>query len=292
MDYDTLLSPQMRAFVAETEAFAVPGLAPDDWPGQRAAYDRMAAAFHAGLPEGLPVRDARIRGVPVRIYGAAAGTAILYAHGGGFVLGGLDSHDDLCAEIAQRTGRRLVSVGYRLAPEHPHPAAYDDLAAVAEALRAEGPLVLAGDSAGATLCAALAGTRADLALAGQVLIYPLLGWPPEGGSFETHAHAPLLTRADLAFYAAVRGGDPADPRLSPSRGDLSRLPPSRLFAAECDPLCDDARRYAEAAAAAQADATVVVQLGLVHGWLRARGRSAELQADFSEIVAALSALTR
>lgn len=292
MDYDRLLSAEMRAFVAETAAFAAPGAASDDWPAQRAAYDRMAAAFHAGRPAGLSVRDDRIRGVPVRIYGQAAGTIILYAHGGGFVLGGLDSHDDVCAEIAQRTGRRLVSVDYRLAPEHPHPAAYDDLAAVAEALLAEGPLVLAGDSAGGALCAALAGTRADPGFAGMALIYPLLGHRPEDGSFDAHAHAPLLTRADLAFYARIRGGDPSDPRLNPSRGDLGRLPPTRLFPAECDPLRDDALRYARAASTAGADVTAEVQPGLVHGWLRARGRGPVLRGHFSAIVAALTALTR
>lgn len=287
MDYAACLAPELRAFIAESEALMPADLPLNDWQALRAAYNRMAAAFHVGRPEGLAIADTRVAGVPVRIYGAPTGVRILYAHGGGFVLGGLESHDDICAELALRCRCQVVSVDYRLSPEHLHPAAYDDLAAVAEALAAEGPLVLAGDSAGATLCAALAGTRADLPLRGQVLIYPMLGYPAEGGSFERHAHAPLLSRDDLAFYGAIRQGAADDPRLIPARGDLAGLPTSHLFAAECDPLCDDALQYAAAASARGSDVRAVVQKGVVHGWLRARHRSPALRALFSDIVEAL-----
>ncbi|MFT3688482.1 alpha/beta hydrolase [Paenirhodobacter sp.] len=279
MDYDRLLDPEIRAFIAETEGFTPPGLDPDDWVGQRAAYDRMAAHFHAGRPP-VEVRDERIGTVPVRRYGA--GATVLYLHGGGFVLGGLDSHDDICAEIAARVGCAVVSVDYRLGPEHPHPAAYDDAAQVARAL---GPVVLCGDSAGATLCAALAGTFPKGSFLAQVLIYPLLGYPPEGGSFDIHAHAPLLSRDEVLLYDRLRGAAPDDPRHCPAKGNLADLPPTWLFPAEADPLHDDALRYAEASGA-----RVVEGAGLVHGWLRARHRSARAGAAFDRIIAVLSDL--
>ncbi len=284
MDYRQYLSPEVLDFIDETLAFYPDDLDPTDWAAQRRVYNAMAAHFHAGRPEGVLVSDQSIGGIPVRLYGPASKTTVLYAHGGGFVLGGLESHDDVCAEIAVRTGCRVVSVDYRLSPEHPHPAAYEDAVRVADALCAEGPVILCGDSAGATLCAAIAGTRADLGFAGQVLIYPMIGYPTTGGSFDVHSNAPLLTTADLAFYADVRGGSPGDPRLIPALGDLASLPPTWLFPAECDPLCDDAVRYADAI---QGEVHMCLHDGLVHGWLRARDRSAMTQKAFDQIINAI-----
>lgn len=279
MDYASYLSPEILAFIAETDSFYPPDVPVDDVEGQRAVYNRMCAHFHAGRPEGLAVEDTVIAGVPVRIYGNGDKT-ILFAHGGGFVLGGLDSHDDTCAEIAHRTGMRLVAIDYRLSPEHLHPAAYEDITKVADAL---GPVVLVGDSAGGTLCATLAGTRPDLPILGQVLIYPMLGIQRSGGSFDTHAHAPMLTAADLEFYGSVRGGDPEDPRLVPAKGRLDDLPPTHLFPCECDPLCSDAEAFA-----ARTGAQVTVQMGLVHGWLRARNVNDHTRACFTHIIDAIS----
>ena len=287
MDYRQYLSPEVLAFIDETLAFYPDDLDPTDWAAQRRVYNAMAAHFHAGRPDGLRVSDQSIAGVPVRLYGPPSQTMVLYAHGGGFVLGGLESHDDVCAEIADRTGCQVVSVDYRLAPEYPHPAAYDDTVAVAEALCAEGAVILCGDSAGGTLCAAISGTRADLGFVGQVLIYPMIGYPARGGSFDVHAHAPLLSTADLAFYADVRGGSPDDPCLIPALGGLSSLPPTWLFPAECDPLCDDAVRYA---VAIQGEVHLHQQDGLVHGWLRARGRSDLTRRAFDQIINAIALL--
>ena len=284
MEYRQYLSPEVLAFIDETLAFYPDDLDPTDWAAQRRVYNAMAAHFHAGRPVGLQVSDQWIADVPVRLYGPPSKTTVLYAHGGGFVLGGLESHDDVCVEIADLTGCRVVSVDYRLSPEHPHPAAYDDTVAVAEILCAEGPVVLCGDSAGGTLCAAIAGTRADLGFVGQVLIYPMIGYPARGGSFDVHSHAPLLSTSDLAFYADVRGGSPDDPRLIPALGDLSALPPTWLFPAECDPLCDDAVRFADAI---KGEVHLCQQDGLVHGWLRARDRSDMTRQAFGQIINAI-----
>ena len=284
MEYRQYLSPEVLAFIDETLAFYPDDLDPTDWAAQRRVYNAMAAHFHAGRPVGLQVSDQWIADVPVRLYGPPSKTTVLYAHGGGFVLGGLESHDDVCAEIADLTGCRVVSVDYRLSPEHPHPAAYEDTVAVAEMLCAEGPVVLCGDSAGGTLCAAIAGTRVDLGFVGQVLIYPMIGYPARGGSFDVHSHAPLLSTSDLAFYADVRGGSPDDPRLIPALGDLSALPPTWLFPAECDPLCDDAVRFADAI---KGEVHLCQQDGLVHGWLRARDRSDMTRQAFGQIINAI-----
>ncbi|MCA0943924.1 alpha/beta hydrolase [Salipiger pacificus] len=292
MDYRSYLSPEIVAFVDETNAFYPEDLDPRDWPAQRAVYDRMAAHFHRGRPEGLAVLDCEMNGVPVRLYGAVSPVTVVYAHGGGLVLGGLESHDDVCAEMAQRTGCRVVSVDYRLAPENPWLAAYEDLVRVVEVCCVEGPVILCGDSAGASLCATVSGTRADLGLRGQVLVYPGLGYPHEGGSFEQHAEAPLLSARDLGTYREVLGGDPDDPRLVPAKGTVSALPPTWLFPAECDPLHDDALRYAEAARAAGAEVHLQSHAGLVHGWLRARDVNDLARDSFSQIVAALVQLSR
>ncbi|WP_174802765.1 alpha/beta hydrolase [Martelella limonii] len=291
MDYTTRLDPDILAFVDATNAFYPADLRPDDWGRQRQIYDRMCAEYHAGRPPGLKVEDRTIAGVRVRLYGAESDVVVLYAHGGGFVLGGLESHDDVCAELAVAAGVQLVAVDYRLVPEHAHPAAYDDVMAVARALSEDHALVLSGDSAGGSLCASVAGTwQGARPLAGQVLIYPSLGYFPEGGSYETHANAPLLTRDEVKTYGLLRGGAMDDPRAMPSAGDLTRLPPTVLFAAECDPMHDDCLRYQ--AAAEGADVTVHTHEGLVHGWLRARHRSKRAGAAFAEIADALSDLCR
>lgn len=287
MDYQSYLSDEVKRFIAETEAFYPADLDLSDWAEVRAVYDRMCVHFRAPKPSGLQVINRTIAGVPVRIYGAPSDVTILFAHGGGFVLGGLESHDDLCADIATRAGCQVVAVDYRLSPENRHPAAYDDLAGVAEALCSNGPVILCGDSAGGSLCAALAGTRSNLGFLGQVLLYPLLGYPAKGGSFDLHAHAPMLTTAELKVYAEARGGAEDDPRAIPAFGDLARLPPTRLFPAECDPLCDDAVRYNAAAVAAGADSKVTVQMGMVHGWQRGRRKGPEMQACFDQIIEAL-----
>lgn len=290
MNYAEYLSEEVQKLIARTEEFYPLGLDLSDWDKVRAVYDRMCVHFRGPRPDGLPVEDRLIAGVTTRIYGVRSAVTILFAHGGGFVLGGLDSHDDLCADIAVGTGCQVVAVDYRLAPENRHPAAYEDLSHVAEELCPQGPVILCGDSAGGTLCAALAGTRADLGFRGQVLLYPLLGYAAEGGSFDLHAHAPMLTTAELKDYAAARGGAPDDPSAVPALGDLVNLPPTRLFPAECDPLCDDAVRYHTAALAAGADSRLTVQMGMVHGWQRARGHGPLMRACFAQFLQALREL--
>lgn len=291
-DYQSLIDAPTWAFIRQTESHYPPDTASLGIADQRRIYDRMCRAFHRGYPPGVTAQDQSIAGVPCRIY-PGAGPTVIYLHGGGFVVGGLDSHDDICAEIRARTGLKVVAVDYRLCPEHPHPAAYDDCLAVARALA--GPLLLAGDSAGGNLAAALAhALRGNGRVLGQVLIYPGLGGPRGRGSHLTHAHAPMLTAADVDFYAGIRHGgpppDPPDPTASPlDAGDFTGLPPTLAIAAECDPLADDAPAYAAALRAAGGRAHAITEAGLVHGYLRARSTVPRAAASFDRIIDTLAA---
>lgn len=291
-DYSALLDAETWAFVRATEAHCPPGGASLTIDEQRARYDALCKAFDAGRPDGVLVEDGTVGSVPIRAYRIEGGHGlVLFAHGGGFVLGSLDSHDSICAELCARTGCTVVAVDYRLAPEHKHPAAYEDVLAVAKLLvEADEPLVLVGDSAGATLVAGVAhGMREGIA--GQVLIYPYLGGDMERGSYTTHADAPLLSRADMAFFEGVRRDGPA-PERDPSdlplqETDFTGMPRTVVVSAECDPLCDDGRLYCERIVAAGGVAAFHAEAGLVHGYLRARHSVRRARESWDRIVDAV-----
>jgi len=294
--YDRLIDAPTWAFIRATDAAYPPDTASLSIADQRRIYDGMCRAFHRGYPPGVTAEDRAFGGVPCRLYPGAGGT-VVYFHGGGFVVGGLHSHDDVCAEIRAATGLTVVSVDYRLCPEHPHPAAFDDALAATRAIAAElpAPLLLAGDSAGGNLAAATAqaiGRNGALGIAGMVLIYPGLGGDRHGGSYATHAHAPMLTASDVEFYATIRhaGAEPSpDPSFAPlSDTDFSGLPPTLAIAAECDPLADDATAYAARLRAAGGRAHAVTETGLVHGYLRARATVPRAAESFRRITDTLT----
>ncbi len=295
-DYDTLIDPETWAFIRATDAAYPPDTATLSIADQRAIYDRMCRAFHRGYPPGVTANDRPFGGVPCRHYPGRDAT-VIYFHGGGFVVGGLHSHDDICAEIRATCGFHVVSVDYRLCPEHPHPAAFHDALAATRAISAtlSHPILLVGDSAGGNLAAATAhATRGEaLGVAGQILIYPGLGGNKDTGSYLTHATAPMLTRDDVLFYASIRhaGTEPApDPSFAPlCDHDFNGLPPTLAIAAECDPLADDASTYAARIIAAGGKAHAVTEPGLVHGYLRARHSVPRAKASFARITAAITA---
>lgn len=302
MDYSQRIDEETWAFIRRTEESYPPDAANFTADEQRAVYDRMCRAFFEGYPEGVTAKDETANGVPVRIYDAGEDepeAGVIYFHGGGFVVGGLESHDDVCAEICARTGFRVISADYRLAPEHRHPAAFDDAMSVAEwaELSLGAPYVLAGDSAGGNLAAAVshAARRRLDRIAGQVLIYPGLGGNMDEGSYLIHAEAPMLTRDDVLAYQNLRTGgaapDADDATLAPLRdSDFSGLPPTVIFSAECDPLADDGWRYRDRIREAGGKAEWVEEKGLVHGYLRARTTVGRARESFDRIVAAIGAL--
>lgn len=292
-DYQTLIDAPTWAFIQKTNASYPPDTATLSIAEQRAIYDWMCRAFDTPYPPGVTSHDAPTAGVPCRVYPGRQPT-VLYLHGGGYVVGGLHSHDGVCADIRGATGLSVVSADYRLSPEHLHPAAFDDACSVARHLAAERPLILVGDSAGANLAAATChALRGNPQIKGQILIYPGLGGDLTQGSYLTHAHAPMLTRDDVLFYKDIRHEGPApegDPTVSPLQdSDFTGLPPTLAIAAECDPLSDDAQAYAGKITAAGGRAEWVVEKGLVHGYLRARTTVPRAAASFARITAAITA---
>ena len=300
------LDPEMRAFIARTNGFypdsAIAGIAES-----RALYDRLCAGFRAELPTGVRAADAAVEtaagAVPVRRYHpaqAAGNAALLYLHGGGFVLGGLDSHHDVCAELSDGTGLEVWSVAYRLAPEHVYPAALEDAEAAFRALSAGGrPVVVGGDSAGGRIAAALCHRlrrRGQPQPRGQVLIYPSLSSDPLRVAGSRAATAPMLTAEECVhynhLYAGGAGGVPeGDAEFAPlDAADFSGLAPAAIFAAGYDPLRQDAEDYAAALHAAGVSVAYRDDPGLVHGWLRARHISRLAARAFAAVVAATVAL--
>ncbi len=264
---------------------------------QRIDYDAMVRHFRYPHPRGISSADSMAAGrhgdIPLRRYRLGDGDAnalILFIHGGGFILGSLDSHDDICAELCAGTGYDLVSVDYRLSPEFHHPVHLDDVEDAFKSLQHDN-VILVGASAGGTLAAALCHrlNSATLKPGGQVLIYPSLGGDCfDLESYRLNANAPLLTAADIDFYRGARcaSGDLpfADPEFYPlAAADFSNTPPSIAISADIDPLRDDAMLYVEKLRAAGVRAQWINEPGMVHDYLRARHFSAAAGAAFERI---------
>ena len=233
--------------------------------------------------------------------------AILFLHGGGWVVGDLAGVDALCRALANRTGAVVVSADYRLAPEHPFPAALEDAWTVltwlhehAHELGADPErLAVAGESAGANLAAAAARrAHADPGAAHPRLRAQLLAYPALDGALATASYDELgtgfgLTREQMRWYwdAYAPDGAARAPEASPLRApDLAGLPPALVVQAELDPLLDDGLDYAQRLHAAGVDADVHVWPGMVHGFLRYRGLLDDAHAALDEAAVRLAAL--
>ncbi|MEU6112301.1 alpha/beta hydrolase [Streptomyces albidoflavus] len=301
------LTPAARALAGQLSA-AFPPLGPGtDIPALR----RATAQEPARLPAVASVTDRTIPGpagappLPVRIYRdrvPADGTAeappvVVFFHGGGFVLCDLETHDGLCRALAAGTGAVVVSVAYRLAPEHPAPAAVEDAYA---ALRwaadpgsrhggDHGRVAVAGDSAGANLAAMACLTARDRrgpAPVAQLLAYPALDPRLRTRSAGEFGTGHFLTTAHLRWYwEQYLGGAAPSAAVSPSLAtDLRGLPPALLVEAECDPLRDEGREYA----ARLPRAEVHTAPGMFHGFLA----YAQLLPEAAEALAASAAWLR
>ncbi len=269
----------------------------------RRRYLTMCAQFDAPLPDDVVVTNHAIPGrhgeIPIRIYENPrhhTPVTVIYYHGGGFVIGNLDSHHSICADMAHATGYRVVAVDYRLAPEHVHPIPFED-ALDAFLTLDQGHTVVAGDSAGGTLAAAICVAQhgRERQPVGQVLIYPWLGGEQYSlASYEDNADAPGLTRQDLLDYQTLRSqGAPEwhDPTYFPlAHPDFSDLPPCMAFAAEHDPIRDDAVEYVRRLVAAGVRARCTVETGLIHGYLRGRHMSPDIGDSFQRICLAIQEL--
>lgn len=283
------LDPQAREFVEKLERSRAPKmheLSPED---ARA----LVVPLRMRCEEMRSIENRTIPGpageIPIRIYhpleaAQASGLpVVMFFHGGGWVVGSIASHDGLCRRLSNRSGCIVVSVEYRLAPEHKFPAAVDDCFA-ATRWAAEhagefggdpGRLAVAGDSAGGNLAAVvalLAREEGGPAIARQVLIYPITDYMPDYESYRRNGRHYFLTTETIAWFwehyleSAEQGGDW---RASPLRAaNLSGLPPALIEVAEFDPLYDEGLAYADRLEAAGVPVERIISRGQIHGFLR------------------------
>ncbi len=308
-------TPDLAEFIRRSEAVFPSDSLRYSVAEQRAMYADLCRAFAAPRPPGIEVRDERVaagdRDIPIRVYrpeqGKGPGPSLLYLHGGGYIMGDLDSHDSIVAELAARARVTVVSVGYRLAPEHPYPAAFEDCAAALDFVVAEAArfgidparLGVGGDSAGGNLSAALclrARKDGGPALAAQVLIYPGLGLRHDPDTPGAPTDAVMLSAEDIRYYDRAYLGPSAitnDPYAAPLLNrDYAGLPPALILAAGHDKLCVDAEVYAARLRAAGGQAELQIAPGLVHGWLRARHDCAEAAQAFAALCSGTARLLR
>jgi acetyl esterase len=228
---------------------------------------------------------------------------VVWFHGGGWVVGTLDSHDPVCRALANRTPCVVVAVDYRLAPEAPFPAAVEDSWAATqwvaqEALKLGGDasrIVVAGDSAGGNLAAAVALRARDsgLELALQVLVYPVMDYDLDSESYLRLAEGLNLTRAKMEWYwqQYLAGADGLHPDASPLRApDLAGIAPALVQTAEHDPLLSEGEAYAARLAEAGVPVTLTRYDGMIHGFIRMPALVAEADFSLAEIASAVAAL--
>jgi len=304
------LSPEMARFVAKTNSFNVDS---PEIAAQRAAYSRMCRAFTPVRPSGLEVQDFKLANVPVRSYRPHRlslehpAPCVIYLHGGGWVVGDLDSHDFLTAALAIDLNVVVIAVDYRLAPEAGFPAGFGDCLAVWHGLQIQASrldvdprrVAIAGDSAGGNLAAAVCLALRDAGETqpvGQALIYPGLGGADDLPSRTECRDAPLLTREDLFYYRDMYLTDPAHQRspyaMPLSATDFRGLAPAFVAVAQFDPLRDDGTSYERLLREAGVPTQLHPGWGLVHGCLRGKGHVSEVDELYERLVEALLGFIR
>lgn len=247
----------------------------------RAAYQQMGALFDTPPEPGVRWTDLAGAGCPLRAYfpgDPVAGPVILFMHGGGWVIGGLETHHPVCTTIAAMTGLRVVAVDYRLAPEHPFPAAHEDCVAAARFVLGSPPeleapvtgLAVSGDSAGGNLALHVASAMGPRGVLAQLLIYPWLDCTsPDEGSYKAFGEGYILDRKLLGRFLAdyLPGADSAATALaSPLLHPIpTNLPLTVILTAGLDPLRDQGRAMAGRMAQLGMEVHFMEAKGLIHG---------------------------
>lgn len=246
-------------------------------------------------PEGVTYRSDEIAGVPVIIAlpPASSRDVIVYAHGGGFCVGSADSRRKLGGHLAQHLQAKVVVMDYRLAPEHPYPAAIEDSVAIYKSLLAsqadEGRILLAGDSAGGNLVIATALKLRELGErlpAGIVAFSPWLDMEHTGESIEANRLTDtLVNRAMLEGLAAtyLGGASPDDPLANPLKAELAGLPPVYVNAGSGEALLSDTTRFAEMARRAGVDVTLSIAEGMQHVFPCLAGRARVADEELADV---------
>lgn len=288
------LDPQAKGLLEAMAAAPGPGIFDLPVPEARAMYLGIASTLDAqGLPIGK-VEDRKIPGpagdIPVRVYtpvaaGSGALPVLVYFHGGGWVIGDLDTHDALCRSFANEAGCKVVAVDYRLAPEHRFPAAADDSYAAVKWVEANAAgigvdptrIAVAGDSAGGNLAAVvsqLAQAAKGPRIAFQLLIYPVTDTNIDTGSYRDNAEGYFLERDGMVWFFDhyLDGANRDDPRIAPLKAaSLAGLPRAYVVTAGFDPLRDEGRAYAEALKMAGVPTEYVHYEGMIHGFFNLQG---------------------
>jgi acetyl esterase len=297
------LDPEIAELLAATDALGLPPYQEIGAERARTTYEELVRHRRRGATP-VPVRDvgeavAEHRGhrVPVRIYqpqGAEPRAVLVFLHGGGWTVGSVETHDHQARVLCAATGAQVVSVDYRLAPEHPYPAALDDAWAATCWAVDDRPLAVGGDSAGGNLAAAVclrARDEGGPALVAQCLIYPALDLTLGQPSITELAEGYGLTAAMMSWYVEQYVGDAVDrtdPLASPLHApDLRGLPPAVVVTAEYDPLRDEGEAYAERLRAARVPVTLRRYEGLVHGFLGMGPAAASARRAVDEVCADL-----
>ncbi|WP_343521504.1 alpha/beta hydrolase [Sphingomonas sp.] len=303
---EPFVRPDVRAFLDMIAA-----MPEGEWPPQPAQYRAQYAAMKdlVDLPMGelATVLDLAIPGpagpIPARLFDARAsrepGPAVVFYHGGGFVIGDIDTHASIAAEMARTLDLPVISVGYRLAPEHPWPAASDDAEAAArwvasspaELGRAVTSIALAGDSAGGQMSAVAAVDLRDKPAAApviaQLLIYPAADLGTDHPSLDAFGEGYFLTRKGMAWFAECYAADTAHPRCTPTVNEsLAGLPPAVIVTASLDPIRDQGRAYAAALIAAGVPVVFREAVGNIHGFITLRKAIPSGQGDVAGMLAA------
>ncbi len=281
------LDPGLRALLDQLALLPVPTPEEDTPAAGRAMYVAMRDAVSGPQPDIGVLRDVTVDGaegqLKARIYDTIDGASrpvLMYFHGGGFVLGDLESHDTLCRQLALDGGFRVIAVDYRLAPEAMFPAApLDCIAATASVVKNASKygvdptrVAVAGDSAGgnlATVVARHAAANGGPVIALQLLIYPVTQMTRSGGSRDEFAEGYFLTKERMDWFDAhyTGGRDLPDERLSPLKFDVPKnLAPAYVVTAGFDPLRDEGREYADKLKAAGVPTTHINYDSQIHGF--------------------------
>jgi len=306
--------PEVKALLQRIAEANTPDIVDLPLMQARLAYEASCALLDKKGPAIAQVRDFDIEGpagpIPARLYDPTPGSteatnALVFYHGGGFVIGNLSTHDGFVRRLCDGLNMPAIAVDYRLAPEHPFPAAIEDcIAATQWAAKGLGPvlgreiegLVIAGDSAGGNSAAVVANTLKDTSSAPiilQVLLYPATDSAREYPSHKAHVEGKMLEQKAIDFFAQAYippGTDLTDPRLSPIYAALDdHIPPAIIVVAELDPLYDEGLAYAKALQDADVVVDVLDERGLIHGFYTLRGALPTGDASVDRLITAIEA---
>jgi acetyl esterase len=297
--------PDVTAFLALLNSMPKPDFASVTAETMRMMNVAMIGMAEVDKGELAVIKDLAIPGpagtIPARLYDAretrAPGPVMVFYHGGGFVIGTLDTYEAYCAEAARALDIPIISIDYRLAPEHKWPAAPDDCEAATRWIAENFPctgLVTSGDSAGGNLCVvttmALRDKSAAVPVIAQFPIYPVVADHDDWASYRDHNDGKLLTADVMLWFKQSYAAEETHIRAAPLGYDHAGMPPTLIMTAGLDPLRDQGRAYAGALITAGVPTIYREAVGTIHGFVNLRKAMPSGQADIAGALAALKAM--